>query len=642
MGSRFVPPAFIDQLLERADIAEIIGKRVRLKRSGSVLVGLCPFHQEKTPSFTVYPQRQFYHCFGCQVGGSVLNFLQRFDNLQFLDAVELLAGIVGLPMPQPSAQHPQNAQASRLEQQKWQERERLLSINQQLLEYFQRCLQHNSAALQYLQRRGINSASCQRYAIGYAPEQCRWLMQHTGVGKDWRREELVELGILVSKRGFCPRFKKRIIFPIRDGRGRVLGFGGRTIINDPAKYLNSPETPLYHKSECWYGLYEARPRRNKNSLLVVEGYLDVISLAQYGVEDAVASCGTAVNTAQLRQLLKRAKNITFCFDGDSAGRRAAWLALQRALPLVQDGQFRFLFLPQGEDPDTLIRKWQADRFYAWSDQQAVNLDDFLLNHLQSQHDMHTVTGKHAFLKELMEYLKLLPRGIFYQLLLERVSELVQIDVGSFMQDLMPTGPTTFVVPRLPVGQIQLTARHELGSTRARPARTKAEAAAATHSCSRLCHPLIQQLFQLLVYHPELARTLVAIYQGQALCSQFLGGEALYRLAQWMSQLDSGRLHLGRITEYLSGQPLELLLQQLLQATPNLTVDATEQQLQQQLTNIISVMRQQLDQKKISEMIVKLDQQQLGTEEKRQLQQLIRRTKQQRSSPEQQLNPTEST
>ncbi len=569
-----MPPSFIEELLEHADIVAIIGDRVRLKRSGSNWLGLCPFHQEKGASFTVNPSRQFYHCFGCHAHGSVINFLMQFDNLTFLESVEKLASIVGLSMPL-STTHDRHEQ---------QRRYRLFEINKSIANYFKRCLPHNSAAISYLNKRGVNQEICERFDIGYAPREWRFIAQR--IGQDWSLNELYKLGLSSSERSFLPRFKSRIMFPIRDSQGRVLGFGGRTVVDDPAKYLNSPESDLYHKGECWYGMYEARPYDNQ--LMVVEGYLDVVSLAQYGVREVVASCGTAVGGAQLRLLTRRAKTVVFCFDGDSAGKQAAWRVIKVALPLAQDSVFQVVFLPQGEDPDSLIRKWGAEKFRTWSAAHRINLDELLLRTLVDKHDMHSVVGKHAFVQEVLEYLRLIPQGIFYQLMVKRINDLTQLDITELIKSgsLLKTANNAEIVRPNP---------------------------------KRECHPLVIHLLRLLVYHPTLGHEML---KEQELFAQFVGGQALNELTEWVVKFGTEKVSFGLILEHERDGLLESVLCDLM-CTP---IAVNSEGLKKEFLAIIKSMHNELDRNKISELIAKVDKQQLDAHEKLQLQTLIKQSK----------------
>lgn len=384
-----IPQAAIDDILARVDIVDVIRPRVALKRAGREWQACCPFHNEKTPSFTVSPKKQFYYCFGCHASGNALKFLMEFEHLPFREAMESLASLAGVPLPDDRPQDTAALQA------RAEERDAL----EQASQYFRQRLPA-SAAAQYLEQRGINAAMIETFGIGYAPEQPSLpaaLPPAAGerAGLLFRRDDGTTF----------PRFRHRLMFPIRDPRGRVVGFGGRTLGDDKAKYLNSPETPLFHKGRLLYGLYEARQaRRELPGLLVVEGYLDVISLAQFGIDYAVATLGTAATPEHVEQLLRVDPRLTFCFDGDKAGRRAAAHALDVVLPQLRDGhQVRFLFLEEGHDPDTLVRDIGADAF-AERIASAQPLTAYLLDRLASGLDLGSIEGRAAMAERAREAL----------------------------------------------------------------------------------------------------------------------------------------------------------------------------------------------------------------------------------------------
>lgn len=362
-----IPKAFIDELLARLPIQEVVASRITLKKTGGSYKACCPFHNENTPSFIVTPKKNFYHCFGCGANGDAISFLREHDNLSFVEAVEELARIAGLEVPR-------DEQVKRVYDAKKQLTDTLELCAQK---YRQALRQHatRDQAQSYIQKRGLSDEIVERFGIGYAPADKTFLT--ADVDKK-TVSNLVRLK-LASQKYETPfdLFQNRLMFPIRDMRGKTVGFGGRTLGDDKAKYINSPESEVFHKSSEIYGMYEAsRALRSIERLLVVEGYMDVVSLAQHGIQYAVATLGTATNEENLSQLLKRCKNLVFCFDGDSAGLRAATKAMDNILPMFEDGmQFFFLLLPQGEDPDTLVQKEGADRFEARI-KQAAPLSEF--------------------------------------------------------------------------------------------------------------------------------------------------------------------------------------------------------------------------------------------------------------------------
>jgi len=409
-----IPQDFIDDLIQRADIVEIIGARVNLKKAGREYKAPCPFHNEKTPSFTVSPQKGFYHCFGCGAHGTALGFLMEFDRLEFPEAVEDLAQALGLEVPRDESAA---------------ERTPITPIYEALSRaagIYSRALKAHPPAIDYLKSRGLRGETVRLFGIGYAPGGWDYLLNQF----DDRQETQLNLksaGLIAErdKGGYYDRFRERIIFPIRDSRGRVVGFGGRIIGDGEPKYLNSPETPAFHKGRELYGFFEARQANRKlEYLLVVEGYMDVVSLADQGVSHAVATLGTATTPEHLRRLFRAAQEVVFCFDGDRAGREAAWRALQTSLPEMRDGrQVRFLFLPDGEDPDSLVRREGADAFTARLDE-TLPLSEYLFRELEQQTDMTSLDGRARLAELARPLIDLLPAGVYRELLTARLAEIV--------------------------------------------------------------------------------------------------------------------------------------------------------------------------------------------------------------------------
>ncbi|RCW99865.1 MULTISPECIES: DNA primase [Kosakonia] len=383
-----IPRVFINDLLARTDIVDLIDARVKLKKQGKNYHACCPFHNEKTPSFTVNGEKQFYHCFGCGAHGNALDFLMNYDKLEFVESIEELAAMHNLDVPFEAGSGP-----SLIER---HQRQTLYQLMDGLNAFYQQSLTQPAAepARQYLSRRGLSSEIIERFAIGYAPPGWDNVLKRFG-GNSENRKSLIDAGMLVTNdqgRSY-DRFRERVMFPIRDKRGRVIGFGGRVLGNDTPKYLNSPETDIFHKGRQLYGLYEAQQDNDEpQRLLVVEGYMDVVALAQYGINYAVASLGTSTTADHIQLLFRVTKNVICCYDGDRAGRDAAWRALETALPYMSDGrQLRFMFLPDGEDPDTLVRKEGKEAFEARMEQ-ALPLSTFLFNSLLPQADLTTPDG----------------------------------------------------------------------------------------------------------------------------------------------------------------------------------------------------------------------------------------------------------
>ncbi|MDX1497577.1 MAG: DNA primase [Salinisphaeraceae bacterium] len=406
-----IPQNFIDDLIGRTDIVQLIDSYVPLKKAGREYQACCPFHDEKTPSFTVSPTKQFYHCFGCGAHGTALGFMMEYQRLEFRDAVEELARLAGVDVPE-EARGPDDGGEYR----------KLLDLHEKAQAYFRDGLRNNPKAIEYLKGRGLNREVVNAYGIGYAPEGWSGLVDKLGAG-----QLLTKAGLAIAKDGggVYDRFRDRIMFPIRDSRGRIIAYGGRTMGDDSAKYLNSPETPLFHKGRNLYGLYEAKQALKEiPRLLVVEGYMDVVALAQHGIQWAVATLGTATTEEHIQALAKVTPQIVFCFDGDRAGKQAGWRALERALPALRDGfELRFLFMPEGEDPDSLVRSEGADAFSTRVDQ-ARSLTEYLLAELTQQVDMQSLDGKARLVELVRPYWRQLHAGALRSLLTAELADKV--------------------------------------------------------------------------------------------------------------------------------------------------------------------------------------------------------------------------
>lgn len=387
-----IPQGFIDDLLNRVDLVEVVGERIQLKKAGRNYTACCPFHQEKTPSFSVSPDKQFYYCFGCGAGGNAIGFVMDHDHVDFPEAVETLARRAGVEVQREEGNRPQ------LPRQPSQSP--LFGILQAASDFYGNALQSHPArqtAIQYLSKRGISKEIAGDFLLGYAPPGWDNLQRELG-GDSLKEKHLLEAGLLAENPDTgrrYDRFRDRIIFPIRDSRGRIIGFGGRVLGDDKPKYLNSPETPVFHKGQELYGLYEARQNnRQLQDILVVEGYMDVIALAQQGLRNAVATLGTATTPEHIKRLLRIVPSITFCFDGDNAGRKAAWRALEATVEHMKDGiSARFLFLPDGSDPDDLVRSEGPEAFRARVSAQSVSLTDYFFRHLAQELDLDSLEGK---------------------------------------------------------------------------------------------------------------------------------------------------------------------------------------------------------------------------------------------------------
>lgn len=384
-----IPQDFIDDLIARADIVEIVGRRTQLKKAGREFKACCPFHDEKTPSFTVSPGKGFYHCFGCGAHGTAVGFLMEYDHLSFVDAIESLAGTMGVEVPRSESDQP----ARRYDE--------LFSLMDAVARYWQGCLKESAVAVEYVKSRGIDGSTAKRFGIGYAPDGWSHVLDKFGQS-DEATERLLATGLVIRKDDgkHYDRFRDRLMFPIRDSRGRTIGFGGRIMGKGEPKYLNSPETVLFHKGRELYGMYEARQAiRHIERLVVVEGYMDAVALARNGIDFAVATLGTATTNEHLNRLFRLTDNAYFAFDGDRAGKKAAWRALENALPEVREGrQIRFVFLPDGQDPDSFVNENGAAAFVDLLDA-GLPLSEFLIQELSGQVDMETIDGR-ARLAEL--------------------------------------------------------------------------------------------------------------------------------------------------------------------------------------------------------------------------------------------------
>lgn len=418
-----IPSAFIDDLLARTDIVEIIESRVTLKKTGQNYSGLCPFHQEKSPSFSVSQDKQFYYCFGCQASGSALTFLMEFERLDFISSVEALAARLGLSVPD-DRQRQSSEESLRRKSVLLQLEKAADFYRVQLRSHGQR-----AKAVDYLKNRGLSGPIARDFGLGFAPPGWDNLLKALALS-DVDVSSMIDAGLLIDQpeeKKRYDRFRDRIIFPIRDLRGRTIAFGGRIIGDGKPKYLNSPETTVFHKGRELYGLYEARKSQAKlDRILVVEGYMDVVALAQHGIHFAVATLGTATTVEHVERLFRQVSEIVFCFDGDLAGRNAAWKALLIVLPLLSDGRSaKFLFLPDGEDPDSLVRS-EGSQGFAERLQQADTFVDWFFRKIQQDLvskniDIDTISGKAALSKLAMSYLNNMQEGVFRHLMIDELA-----------------------------------------------------------------------------------------------------------------------------------------------------------------------------------------------------------------------------
>lgn len=426
-----IPQAFLDDLLDRVDIVEVIDRRVKLKKTGKNYSARCPFHDEKTPSFSVNPDKQFYYCFGCGAGGNALGFLMEYENIDFPQAVDTLAGTLGLEVPREQTRGGSDAREAESRSKP------MYALMQQASVYYQRQLRQHpdkNKAIDYLKRRGLTGEIAQQFQVGFAPAGWDNLMSALAEN-DEQRDLLIQAGMLVhSEKGkIYDRFRERVMFPIRDRRGRVIAFGGRVLGDDKPKYLNSPETDIFHKGRELYGLYEARQsNRHLERILVVEGYMDVIALAQYGITYATATLGTATSKTHLERIFRLCPEVVFCFDGDEAGRKAAFRALETTLPCMEDGrQARFLFLPEGQDPDDAVRAGGKAHFEQLMSE-ALPLETFLFDAVGEGLNLTTLDGRARMSKLALRYVRMLPEGVLRQLMFQALAERTGLELSSLM------------------------------------------------------------------------------------------------------------------------------------------------------------------------------------------------------------------
>ncbi|WP_122585698.1 DNA primase [Pseudomonas viridiflava] len=434
-----IPQSFIDDLLNRTDIVDVVSSRVQLKKTGKNYSACCPFHKEKTPSFSVSPDKQFYYCFGCGAGGNALGFIMDHDNLDFPQAVEDLAKAAGMEVPREQGvkgQKPRQPTDSPL-----------YPLLTAAAEFYRQALKNHPtrrAAVDYLKGRGLSGEIARDFGLGFAPPGWDNLYKHLS-SDTLQQKVMIDAGLLIEnaetgKR--YDRFRDRVMFPIRDSRGRVIAFGGRVLGDDKPKYLNSPETPVFHKGQELYGLFEARKyNRNLDEIIVVEGYMDVIALAQQGLRNAVATLGTATSEEHLKRLFRVVPNVLFCFDGDQAGRNAAWRALEATLSSLQDGRrARFLFLPEGEDPDTLVRSEGTDAFRARINQHAQPLADYFFEQLTKEADPRSLEGKAHMATLAAPLIDKVPGANLKTLMRQRLTEITGL-TGEAVSQLVQSAPS---------------------------------------------------------------------------------------------------------------------------------------------------------------------------------------------------------
>jgi DNA primase len=421
-----IPREFIDDIIARTDIVELVDSRVRLKKAGRNHQACCPFHDEKSPSFTVSQDKQFYHCFGCGAHGNVISFLMEFDRLEFPEAIEELAQYHSIEVPREKGGAPPPSAEQK------QQKESDYELMEKVAKFFAQQLKihpDKAKAVNYLKNRGLSGEIVKAFDMGYAPPEWDSVFKNFGVSPEYQRQ-LLDLKLITendNRRRF-DFFRDRIMFPIRDKRGRVIGFGGRVLDDGGPKYLNSPETRIFHKGHELYGFYQAKQaHRNLTRVMIVEGYMDVVALGQFGIDYAVASLGTATTAEHIQMLFRATSEVVCCYDGDRAGREAAWRALENALPYLKDGvEMKFLFLPDGEDPDTLVRKIGKDIFEQSLKNDAVPLSKFFFDNLLQRHHVSSNEGKAALKAEAMPLIQ--------KIVGDNIREILLSDLSNHMGD----------------------------------------------------------------------------------------------------------------------------------------------------------------------------------------------------------------
>lgn len=584
-----IPQSFIDDLLQRTDIVEVVSRRVpELKKKGRNHTACCPFHNEKTPSFSVNEQGQFFYCFGCGVGGNAIGFLMDYENMSFPEAVESLARDAGMEVPR---------EESRADARRESENKSLLEALERASKFYQYQLRHHGsrkAAVDYLKQRGVSGEIARDFALGLAPPG--WDNLLNAIGTDSEAEQaLLKAGLIIQKEGkpgaqqddkarqYYDRFRDRIVFPIRNARGQTIAFGGRVLGDDKPKYLNSPETPMFSKGSELYGLYEAKRARNRlEKVLIVEGYMDVIALAQMGVRNAVATLGTATSAKHLTRLFRLVGEVVFCFDGDEAGRTAAWRALEATLPLLEDGrQVRFLFLPEGTDPDSFIRQFGTEKF-----QQEVSaarpLEDFFFDKLTENLDMGSIEGRARLSNLAKPLLRKLPRGVYARLMVERLAEKLGLSreaLDELLEEEEPASPEGYTgqdqpppppqsAPPLPAGYAAQVARKQ----------------GSKGQLSRFHKPAAVTAIELLLRNPEVALTL-----DKDLESLRQAEDEARKLLLSLIEMVRRDPHTETYTllGYCYGTPLGGQLTQLLKGETITPPEGIEQEFKQIIDNILS-------------------------------------------------------
>lgn len=608
---------FTQELLLRTDIIDVIGKRINLRKAGANYVALCPFHDEKTPSFLVSPNKQFYHCFGCGASGNAISFVMAFDKLTFNETLELLASYHGLTLP---------SNAYRQQPEQFNEIYNLLNqVNKFYIEH----LKTSSIAQQYLSKRGLSTEIIQRFGIGFSP--IGWdNLAHLFHKNVKNKELLLTSGMLIRKEksiSVYSRFRNRIMFPIRNRKGNIIAYGGRCLDNELPKYLNSPETTLFHKSNELYGLYELKQSRdNYDYVIVVEGYMDVVALAQYGINNAVATLGTAVTTKQIQQLIHLYPKIVFCFDGDQAGQKASWRALENALPILSENiSLFFLTLPANHDPDSFIRENNTEAFSQLINT-ATPCSDFLFQKLLKKNNIQKSEGKAKLISEARELFDKIPNGVFKQVLLQQLSTTSKIDISSLHQNQQ----ISYKNNPYNTNRINYTNNQRNNLKKAEPTNF---ANFATHKNTVILNPF-HQIINLLFSYPYLVNNIdVNIYSylnkikdknnDAKLLQQLISLlKEQYKLqSNNDSQITNKSINLGQIIEKWRNSENFNLIVQLASHSP--IVHTTDENLNNEFNAILHVLHKHSIDQIIQNILTVAKTRELTEEEKIKLQELIK-------------------
>ncbi len=571
-GTGIIPKAFIDDLIARVDIVELIDSYVPLKRAGRSFVACCPFHQEKTPSFSVSQTKQFYHCFGCGVSGNVIGFMMAYRNLEFREAILELASRVGLEIPH------ENTTTSKLSQ-------NLYVLLSEVAKYYQHQLHQFPRVVNYLKNRGLSESIIQEYQLGYAPEG--W----NNLGKTFPKNEkaLIVTGMLIEKppNRTYDAYRHRVMFPIHDRRGRIIGFGGRVLESEQQpKYINSPETTLFKKGKSLYGLYQLAQRNaHPEFILVVEGYMDVIALVQHGVPDVVATLGTATTREHVQSLLRYTQHLIFCFDGDSAGRKAAWKALESVLPCLDaKAKFQFMFLPEGEDPDTLIRKEGREIFHRHI-HQAKLLESFFFDELSLHCDLSIMADRSKLVEMSKPYFALMPPCAYRELMIEELSRKVRMNISSIQ------------------GQVGIEKEFL-------PSPMKEKKFKRTH---------VRLVLTLLVQHPELVEYITSIPSLESMDPK--SGKILHDILTVLKQ--EAIQTTGGLLEYYRGHEYAKWISKLASISHGIPITGLKEELLGALNNI----QKECSNQKIKALIQQKEHLELSNEERRALLEMIQKSKQ---------------